>query len=390
MDGKDDGLTLGGLAQRLETLERENERMRSENTELRHEVAALRDPDISRAVESAAGLEGRVSRRALLSKAGTAAVAAMAAGMFLNPREAKAHDLNPPIDAENILTHWIWAANHRDPATPAVRAEQQAGGTKGAVEGTHSGSGPGVRGHSAGDTGVEGISASLSGIGVEGIAQGSNGTGVMGTGRYGVWGESNQAGFYGVFGRNTNVDGTGVRGQGGTGVWGSSSRTGYSGVYGQHTGSLGYGVVGDGKGSSGAGVLGRNSGGEGVRGEGSTQAEVAGVRGLGKTGVWGSSSTTGYSGVYGQHTGSGYGVVADGSGSSGAGVLGRNSSGYGGQFEGGKAQLMLKPGGSAGKPGGSHTKGEIYMDSAGTLFVCVASTTSTTTAKWKKVSATAV
>jgi hypothetical protein len=323
MDGKDDGLTLGGLAQRLETLERENERMRSENTELRHEVAALRDPDISRAVESAAGLEGRVSRRALLSKAGTAAVAAMAAGMFLNPREAKAHDLNPPIDAENILTHWIWAANHRDPATPAVRAEQQAGGTKGAVEGTHSGSGPGVRGHSAGDTGVEGISTSLSGIGVEGIAQGSNGTGVMGTGRYGVWGESNQAGFYGVFGRNTNVDGTGVRGQGGTGVWGSSS-------------------------------------------------------------------TTGYSGVYGQHTGSGYGVVADGSGSSGAGVLGRNSSGYGGQFEGGKAQLMLKPGGSAGKPGGSHTKGEIYMDSAGTLFVCVASTTSTTTAKWKKVSATAV
>jgi len=390
MDGKDDGLTLGGLAQRLETLERENERMRSENAELRHEVAALRDPGISRAGESAAGLEGRVSRRALLSKAGTAAVAAMAAGMFLNPREAKAQDLDPPIDAENILTHWIWAANHRDPATPAVRAEQQAGGTKGAVEGTHSGSGPGVRGHSAGDTGVEGISASLSGIGVEGIAQGSNGTGVMGTGRYGVWGESNQAGFYGVFGRNTNVDGTGVRGQGGTGVWGSSSRTGYSGVYGQHTGSLGYGVVGDGKGSSGAGVLGRNSGGEGVRGEGSTQAEVAGVRGLGKTGVWGSSSTTGYSGVYGQHTGSGYGVVADGSGSSGAGVLGRNSSGYGGQFEGGKAQLMLKPGGSAGKPGGSHTKGEIYMDSAGTLFVCVASTTSTTTAKWKKVSATAV
>jgi hypothetical protein len=49
---------------------------------------------------------------------------------------------------------------------------------------------------------------------------------------------------------------------------------------------------------------------------------------------------------------------------------------------------MLKPGGTAGKPTtGTHNKGEIYMDSAGTLFVC---TTSTTAAKWKRVSATAV
>ena len=36
MGREDSGLALQGLAQRLEALERENERMRSENVELRH------------------------------------------------------------------------------------------------------------------------------------------------------------------------------------------------------------------------------------------------------------------------------------------------------------------------------------------------------------------
>ena len=115
---------------------------------------------------------------------------------------------------------------------------------------------------------------------------------------------------------------------------------------------------------------------------------MAGVRGLGKTGVWGSSSATGYSGVHGQHTGTaGYGVFGLGTGSNGAGVLGRNFSGYGGQFDGGKAQLQLKPADTPGKPSGAHLKGEIYMDSAGTLFVC---TTDGTPGRWRKVSTTAV
>ena len=47
---------------------------------------------------------------------------------------------------------------------------------------------------------------------------------------------------------------------------------------------------------------------------------------------------------------------------------------YGGKFAGSRAQLLLKLKSSAGRPtSGTHTKGEIYMDSAGTLFVCVAS-----------------
>src|SRR5215213_5221186 len=103
MGAEDNGLTLEGLAQRLETLERENERMRSENAELRHEVTALRGSatrrsevpalrgsHTSRDGESASEFEGRVSRRALLSKAGAAAVVAVAAGTLTYPREAKA------------------------------------------------------------------------------------------------------------------------------------------------------------------------------------------------------------------------------------------------------------------------------------------------------------
>lgn len=126
-----------------------------------------------------------------------------------------------------------------------------------------------------------------------------------------------------------------------------------------------------------AGVEGGNTNGIGVRGYGET-----GVRGEGDTGVWGSSNRGGWSGVYGQHTGtSGYGVVGDGRGGS-AGVLGRNSSGYGGQFEGSKAQLKLAPASSAGRPtSGAHTNGELYMDSAGTLFVC---TVSGTPGTWRR------
>ena len=128
-------------------------------------------------------------------------------------------------------------------------------------------------------------------------------------------------------------------------------------------GTSGFGIVGDGKGEGGAGVLGRNNDG---------------------TGVHGKSSKTGYGGVTAEHTGTaGYGVIGLGKGATGAGVLGRNNAGYGGQFEGGKAQLKLKPAGSVDKPtSGAHTRGEIYMDSAGKLFVCTADGTPGT---WRRV-----
>ena len=98
-----DRLSLEGLAQRLEALGRENEQMRSENAELRGEVSALRGSktrrgegpalrgsDRRRDKEVASEFEGRMSRRAFLSKAGAAAVGAVAAGTLLNQREAEA------------------------------------------------------------------------------------------------------------------------------------------------------------------------------------------------------------------------------------------------------------------------------------------------------------
>jgi hypothetical protein len=170
--------------------------------------------------------------------------------------------------------------------------------------------------------------------------------GVKAHGRIGVYGEGRDS-YPGDTADDPPPprDTTGVKGLGDTGVWGISERLGWSGVYGQHTGrGGGYGVVGDGRGAH-AGVLGRNS-----------------------------------------HRRGAAGVIGDGSGSGGAGVLGRNTSGYGGQFEGGKAQLKLTPGATVGLPTtGEHTKGEIYMDSEATLFVC---TDDGTPGSWKRFTTT--
>jgi hypothetical protein len=424
MDGRDNGLTLQSLANRLETLEREN-------AALRDEVAALSGSETSRAVEPV--FEGRVSRRALLSKAGAAAVAAMAAGTLLNPREARADHSTDTVQANQAFLHFIqvlaWTVGVR-----AVEAFNTADG-QGAIHAENSGLGAGVR--ALGGTGVWGSSATTGRSGVYGEHKGTTGFGVIGDGKdsgAGVLGRNSSG--TGVWGEgSTQAEVAGVRGIGKTGVWGSSATTGYSGVYGQHTGTSGIGVVGDGKGGS-AGVLGRNPNATGVRGEGvigvwgqssstgqagirgegrtgvsgvGSDDQQAGVKGEGPTGVWGLSNKTSYSGVYGEHTGtSGIGTVGIGKGGA-PGVLGRNdtgvgvlgegtngvhgkaSGGYGGQFEGGRAQLRLVPAGTVGKPtSGTHQKGEIYMDSAGALFVCTATSTATTTAKWRKVTTTAV
>jgi hypothetical protein len=410
---KENGLALQvqRLAERLEALTETLGGLERENAELRSKVAALEGSGTRREEVVALGgqharqdaqtasessepeEEGRVSRKWLLSKAGAAAVAAVAAGTLLNPRQAKADHSSDTIMADHVVAHRVFGDLSNN-FHSAVWGHNRSSGL--GVLGTSNGTA--VLGESISGTGVEGVSDSFSGVGVEGIARGSNGKGVQGTGRYGVWGESNQAGFYGVTGRNTNTDGTGVRGvtsnngragvrgEGAIGVWGNSSKTGHGAVYGQHTGSMGYGVVGDGKGN-GAGVLGRNNSGVGyeafgVKGE---TADAIGVKGIGRNGVIGESSAGGHGAVYGRHTGSsGYGVVGDGRGP-GAGVLGRNSGGYGGEFEGGKAQLKLKPAASAGKPTtGTHTKGEVYMDSAGALFVCTAGD-GTSVGTWKKV-----
>ena len=342
---EDNGLSLEGLAQRLEALERENERISSDNAELRQvvselsgsgarreEVPALRDSDTQRSGESALAFDGQVSRRSLLSKAGAAAVAAVAAGTLMYPRQAKADHFGPGIQVDFVTTH------NETPNTIAVLDDSPAG------------------------TGVKG-----------------------------------QGGNYGVRGVGSK-----------SGVWGSASETGYEGVYGQHTGTSGYGVVGDGKGSGGAGVLGRNPDGPGVLGDntglfpglapGVVGKGELGVKGEGfdgvsgtgdfdggygvigkggQGGVWGESTTSHGSGVYGHNTGAGRGVE------------GISDRGTGGLFNGAKAQLRLvpKPAGNIGPPSGTHSKGEIYMDSQGTLFVC---TVGGATPTWRRVQTAAV
>ena len=280
MGAEDNGLTLEGLAQRLEALERENTALRNEvvtalrgSGTRRDELAENRGSDTHLSGEAAAlAFDGQVSRRSLLSKAGAAAVAAVAAGTLLNQGKAQANHYGPGIEVD-----YVWA--HSDDRT--------------AVGGI-SGPGPG--------------------------------------------------GFFGVYGRAENAD--------------------WAGVAGRHYEQGGIGVDG-------------------------WAAFGIGVKGNGRNGVHGQSTETGWAGVYGNNTTSyGFGVVGDGKGDTGAGVLGRNPTGYGGQFEGGKAQLQLKPGGSTGKPTtGTHTKGEIYMDSAGTLFVCTADGSP---GRWKQISATVV
>lgn len=344
-DGRRGGLTLEALAERLGALERENGRMRSENAELRGKVAALEGGATNGATGGASettarGLGpsdgGKVSRRALLGKAGAAAVAATAAGSLLTPREARA-------------------------AT---------------VEGTGA---PGVRGVNTGEGRAERGQAAVVGV----IQEGLVGDGVAGLGRglgyVGVYGEttSSGGGSYGVYGysRSSGFGGAGVAGfsDGGTGVYAITRGDGSSAVDGlvSAVATAGNGVRGTGRGESYYGVLGLNDTGTGVQGE-SKQADLFGVAGRNTgdsgSGVLGEGRGRGKAGVLGRNADAGgVGVQAQGA----TGIDAEGAGGYGGQFRGGRAQLRLVPGATPGSPTtGTRAKGEIYMDRAATLWVC--------------------
>jgi hypothetical protein len=134
------------------------------------------------------------------------------------------------------------------------------------------------------------------------------------------------------------------------------------------------------------GVTGKNTfGGVGVRGEGlyGVEGETSGATGQGVHGI---NSSAG-DGVLGDSQG-GNAIHGRSFGPTGAGVFGEHfGNGYGGQFEGGKAPLRLIPGSTPGRPkdGLGHQKGEIYLDSAGALFVCVKRGKP---GRWRKVTTT--
>lgn len=341
MGTEGNGPTLEGLAERLEALERENAGLREEVASLKEGTARASVPAEVPAVEGPVVVEGRVSRRALLAKAGAAAVAATAAGTLLGPREAK-------------------AATVEGTGTPGVR-------------GVNTGAGRG----SAGQAGVVGV-----------IAEGLNGDGVAGFGRgpgyVGVYGESASGGggSYGVYGysRSPNIGGAGVAAFAETadGVYAITRGNGSSAVYALVSASgdtVGNGVRGRGRGESYYGVLGLNDTGTGVQGE-SKQADLFGVAGRNTgesgSGVLGEGKGRGKAGVLGRNTDVG-GIGLQGQGAIGIDAQGdpQGAGGYGGQFRGGRAQLRLVPGATPGSPTtGIHAKGEIYLDRAATLWVC--------------------
>jgi hypothetical protein len=182
-----------------------------------------------------------------------------------------------------------------------------------------------------------------------------------GTGVYGSSGSN-----YGVFGQSGSGNGVGG--------YSSSNRavSGYS--------SSGVGVYGFSNGVGKSSVIGfKSNAGTAVYGEiistASTDAAVAG---------WTNGTGPGMRGVNNNASGRGLWGQAQGSGE---GVFGESATGIGGLFSGGKAQLKLAPKATGGKPtSGTHTKGEIYMDSNAALFVCTANGTPGT---WRKVTTTA-
>ena len=104
-------------------------------------------------------------------------------------------------------------------------------------------------------------------------------------------------------------------------------------------------------------------------------------------GVLGSTEIAGQAGVMGFGASDGNGV--EGYSYSGSGAWGRSSvgpgvlgfidfggTGVGGSFAGGRAQLLLVPGSSAGAPTTlAHSQGELFLDKNATLFLCTASGT---------------
>ncbi len=178
--------------------------------------------------------------------------------------------------------------------------------------------------------------------------------------------------FGGILGQGA-VNGPGVRGvsRGGPGVLGE----GRIGIRGQGTGQDAIGVSGTIVGGSGVGV-----GGVGSPGVLGTSVISSGVQGEGTPGVLGQCSANPFV-VTPVHPDPGHFAGVNGNSAHGPGVFGTGV--YGGQFQGSRAQLSLLPGTSVGKPTtGPHDLGEIYMDSAASLFVCIATGTPGT---WVKV-----
>ncbi|MCC7366781.1 MAG: hypothetical protein IT306_00040, partial [Chloroflexi bacterium] len=140
------------------------------------------------------------------------------------------------------------------------------------------------------------------------------------------------------------------------------------GLQGYATGANNSGLFGRNNSTDGIGVSGAAPSGTGVFGESSNGFGVGGKSDA-KYGVYGKSNSA--EGVYAESTSS-------------TAARGVSTSGVGGSFAGGLSAIRLVPAASGtGAPtAGAHLQGELYVDSAGTLFYC---TTAGTPGTWQQV-----
>jgi len=124
--------------------------------------------------------------------------------------------------------------------------------------------------------------------------------------------------------------------------------------------------------ASGPGLNSQSQDSVGVFGVSHTKNGILGLAfGTGLNGVMGKTSSATSSGVYGENDAGGYGVAGRSNEADGTGVWGDSLSGIGVKATGGRAPLLLVPSASVGAPSsGSHTKGEICIDSNGVLWLC--------------------
>jgi hypothetical protein len=388
-----DGGGVTTVLARLVALETEAARLRAENLHLAAEVQQLREstivpPDLGG--EQAGGvapavLASMLSRRALVRNLG----GAVAAGAGL---AVVGSTLAPGVAAASPISGTSANASAAVLGTNSADGEGVSGssttgfgvrGESGSLAGVYgysnaymgvsgeSPSGVGTRGFSSSDVGVLGISSSSAGV--RGTSTTGNGVAAVGYGNAaaltatatngdGVNASSTHHDRSAVFGGNTN----------GVGITGRTSSADQPAVWGDQT----YAASGQG----GAGVLGTSAKFQGVAGV--SQQDV-GVVGVGSTdGVFGSGNGNGVrgfsnnpvgSGVYGHNNGAGFGVAGRSDVGGGVGVLADSSAGLGLRAVGGQAPIHLVPSSAAGAPAsGAHLKGELVIDAAGVLWLCVA------------------
>jgi hypothetical protein len=340
---------LAALAARVEELSQTCTRLSQENAQLRGMVAQMTAASPAATVTEArnappARQAQPMSRRSIGRALGAAAAGVVGAAVLTDATAGKAA----------AATGDAMTAGHAVNAEAGTGVEYDGGSNPGAIFGADdSGSFPGAllgaalthpaailgNATAAVNNGVYGNTAHPDGgDGVVGVNNSkSGGTGVHGIAR------TDQTHAIGVLGENSG--GIAVQGNGGTvGVLGSGTTAGVQGITGNTlgTGVLGSGAIGvHGLSANGFGVNGTSGTGIGVGG--SSNSSI-GVLGLGKTGMRG-----------------------DGSGSGSVGV--RGSGTRGAVFAGNAAQLKLAPGSKSTHPA-SGQRGDLYADSKGRLWFC--------------------